>query len=85
MSFNYRGSKLKEGIVVDKDRDLYLVIEDTNQFYVFKSVDELELLNPILWSGNGEIFTTMPLRRSNTQIQIENIRAEEWFEKTTNQ
>lgn len=83
MKYDYPGNELKEGIVVDKDQNFYLVIEDTNQFYIFKSVDTLELLNSIFWSETGEIFTANPIKRINAQIQTGDIQVEKWLEKAS--
>lgn len=72
MKKNYLDSGMKEGIIVDKDRDLYLIIESTNQLYTFKSVEELELLSIIFWNESGEVIAGIPSKKISAQIQTGN-------------
>ena len=58
----YTENIFEEGIVVDKNENFYLVVDDHNNFHVIKSLEKIQLQSYIYWNKNEQIYGMFPMK-----------------------
>lgn len=76
----YTENFFEEGIVVDKNEDFYLVVDDTSDFHVIKSLEKIQLQSYIYWNKNEQIYGRFPTRIIPAMFYSRNEPVENWFE-----
>ena len=76
----YTEKYFEEGIVVDKNENYYLIVDNDNDFHVIRSLEKIKLQSYIYWNKNEQIYGRFPTRIIPAMFYSKNEPVENWFE-----
>ena len=76
----YTEQDFEEGIVVDKNENYYLIVDNDNDFHVIRSLEKIKLQSYIYWNKNEQIYGKFPTRIMPAMFYSKNEPVENWFD-----